>query len=226
MNRNLIIAAVVLVMLGAGLYIYQKSQNGQMDPASMMKDDASALGKINGTLQDLFAKGVPMQCSFTSTAEGSATSGTVYVSGQNMRGEFASTQAGENEVMSYMIRTGDTTYTWSSNQQQGVKMTFSEEDAAEMQAKAEAMQKENPQAFSENQSMDYDCKPWVPTLGSFTPPTDIEFMDLSAQMQQMQQKMEALPTGSDTMEDSQCAMCMQVPAGDAREQCKKALNCQ
>lgn len=224
MNKNLIIGVVAVVLLIGGMIMYQKAKGTSL-VAPMMEKNDGALGMINGTLADLAAKGVPMQCSFKSTVDGVESSGTVYVSGKNMRGDFKGMYDGKEES-THMIRSDDTNYIWSDGDGKGMMMKISAEDVESLKKNMMEVQKSNPQAVDvDGQTMDYNCKSWVPEGTSFTPPTDIEFTDMSAMMNQMKKMM---PSGVplDTMEDAQCAVCMQLPEGEARDQCKVAMKCQ
>lgn len=222
MNKQLIVAAVILVLVGAGLYMFQMGKVAT--PGDAMKksiDDAQKdLGTISGSLKDLAAKGVPMQCSFTHTAETGDSAGTVYVVGDNMRGDFVIKQPNGTELKSHIIRYDNVTYSWSDDQKQGMKMMMSDTDVETMKNNMEGMMKDNPQQFDvDSQNMDYACKPWLPNSTSFNPPSDITFTDLSAQMKKAQESIGGSMKAA-------CAACENAPAGDARDQCKKALGCE
>jgi hypothetical protein len=221
MNKQLIIAAVILVLVGGGLYMYQTKNSTTGDAMKKTIDDAQDdLGVISGSLKDLAAKGVPMQCSFTHTAETGDSAGTVYVVGDNMRGDFAIKQPNGTELKSHIIRHNNVTYSWSDDQNTGMKMTMSDVDVEAMKKNVEGMMKDNPQQFDvDSQNMDYSCSPWLPSPTSFNPPSNITFTDLSAQMKKVQESMGGSMKAA-------CAACENAPAGDARDQCKKALGCE
>lgn len=219
MNKQLLIAAAVLLLLGGGLYMY-KAQNSSNQESMMSGGSKNASNEsIQGTLKDLAAKGVPMQCAFSNTAETGESSGTVYISGDNMRGDFSVKQPDGTMITSHMIRVDNSTYTWSSNQKQGMKMTISKEDVDAMKKDAEDMMKDEPEQFNvDDQSMNYNCKPWLPNKEFLTPPSDITFTDLSEQLKKVQESVGGSMKAA-------CSACDNAPAGDAREQCKKALGC-
>jgi len=210
------IILVVLLLFGAGAFYYfqfQKPKNGQAN-GSMQEDKNGSLGTITGNLETLLARGVPMECTFSSSSEEGGTQGTTYINGQNMRADFTYISPDKTEMKSSMIRDQEYVYSWTQGQDKGVKITVADE-AESVSQNEEMSQEEKNQLYDlENKKADYNCKPWVPNNAVFTPPTDIEFVDMNAQMQEMQKQL-----------GSQCDTCNQLPEGSAREQCLSALNC-
>lgn len=225
MNKKIVIGIAVVAAIVIGGLLYQKYQ-----PSDKLSNMDVSYGKISGTMQDLIAKNVPMHCTFKGTTDGSESSGDVYISGMRMKGDFVTMQDGK-KVISHMVRAEDTTYMWSSDQPKGFKTTVSVDNAEVMKESAEYMSQGSQTIDPRTQKFDYDCKPWVVSESSFTPPGDVEFIDLDGMMKQMEglQKKVVAPTGatggSESEENSACAVCMQVPEGQAREQCKTAMNC-
>mgnify|MGYP001612914337 CR=1 FL=1 len=68
-----------------------------------------------------------------------------------------------------------------------------------------------------DQSYDYDCKAWGADPSKFEKPGDIQFMDLSAQMEKATKSMEG--------NNAACSACDQIEDEDAKASCKQALNC-
>jgi len=221
MNKKILIGVVVVLLIGGGLFMMNKGDDamGRLDAMMEKSDDeSSGLGTISGGLKELFAKGKSMQCDFEHTAETGVTSGTVYISGNDMRGDFELVQQDGKTVTSNMIRKGDTSYVWSSEFDQGFKTVIPEvTNEADNNYDQTAMQSD-PFAELENQNVTYDCKPWIVNATMFTPPSDIEFVDYSAQMQKMQRD-------EDSVKSLQCSACDQAPDATSKEQCRKALGC-
>lgn len=173
-----------------------------------------------GTVEDLLSSGRTLTCTFSSEDEAGETSGTVYVAGERVRGTFeVATNTGE-AFTSEMIRDGDYAYIWSSEQTQGTKMKLEEYEGDAMEADVDTPSSDQPFDF-DNEAVDYQCRPWVANNSMFTPPSDIEFVDLSMQMQELQDSvMESMQElGLD------CSQCDAVPAGAGRDQCLQALGC-
>lgn len=166
---------------------------------------------VKGSLGDLLGKASGQKCSWSYDEEGIESSGTVYVGKDKMYGEMESRmQAGEEVVTMEMkmINDGEAFYQWSEDTKQGTKMTIAEmekmqeegtnEASPETQAKIESMQKE----------YEYSCSNWKIDNSKFEVPGDVEFVDMSAVMEDTEQ-----------MQQDICGVCEQLPEGEARQQC-------
>lgn len=218
MNKTLIgIIVVAIVAIGA----YLMFKKGDMGSAM---NDAQKSAAQSGSIASLAAMSAPSKCTVTHSEDSYESSGTVYVAGGKMRGDFSSTMSGKT-VESHMISDGTTVYTWSSAMPQGVKMTV-----------AATAQPQSPGAPAEanmfQQNVSYDCEAWAPDNSMFDLPSDVNFMDMSSMMQGMPGAgAGAEATGSAGASTGapagmSCAMCDSAPDGPARDQCRAALNCQ
>lgn len=172
MNTKLfgIIAAVVLLLGTGGLYFLNQNKS-----ANNSTFDTSPTQKQNQTtsLLELLSKGGNQRCTFTTSTEKGMTEGTVYVSGEKMRGDIKTTVDGKTEEIS-MIRDGDTNYMWGTSLKMGIKMTISlDEFASSDQA---------GQFVSPDQKFDYNCAPWTTDNSLFTPPSNVKFTELPSSM--------------------------------------------
>lgn len=223
MNKNILIGIVIVLVAVGGFMVVKQNGSSEKQDKMMMKKgadstDDSALGEISGSLKDLFAKGVAMQCTFEHIAHGGTTTGKLYISGNNMRGDFELVQPDGNSVTSNMIREGDTNYVWSSELEQGFKTVVPEATFEAAETLEDAAAQSDPFAQLQDENVSYNCQPWIVDRSMFTPPTDIEFVDFSAQIEKMQ-------NAQDSVKDAQCAACDQVPVGEGRDQCLQALGC-
>lgn len=223
MNKTALIGLGVLVIIGVAVFTinpFKKSSKPQQQASTdtlQQNEGSSDSQSISGTLRDLLARNLPMECSFTRTDEAGTTSGTVYLSGKKMRGDFEMTQSDGAQVSSSVIRDGEYGYTWTSQQPQGMKMKLDESDVV-TEDEESSEKKQEPFAL-DKEDVDYTCKPWRADNSMFVPPSNIEFVDISKQVEQIQDV-------SDQLKDTQCSACDQVPAGAGREQCKKSLGCE
>lgn len=203
---NWIIAVVVVAALvvGGGLYLISAPNPagdggaaGTMLEGSEMPDNGmvggdAAVGdkstpklleksKFSGSWTDLVKLGGAYSCTIASTAMTGAgeadTSGTVYVAGTDLRGDFTSTVNGKVEE-THMIRVGDLSYVWSSSLPQGMVMTITGDGA-----KSGDTVGTSGMGVDDNASYEWDCNPWSKDESKFAPPSNIEFMDLSSMMQ-------------------------------------------
>lgn len=208
MNKQLLIGIGAVLVIGAGYFLYQQTA---LNPSK----NQTGAGAIKGNLQDLFAKGVSMQCSFSNDDQENKSEGTVYLSGKKMAGSFTSTQTDGTVYKSNLIRDDQYGYSWLDGQTQGTKLKI---EASKDVMKNSDNEKPNKVFALENEKINYDCKPWNVDKSIFVPPADIEFQDISMQVEESKKTTEQL-------KESQCASCNQVPAGTSREQCLQAFEC-
>lgn len=219
MQNKLILAAGVgvILVIGAFFVLKQGNTNSSQVPLNKSQSKNTDSSSLTGTLKSLLSQNRPMECDFSynDTDTATKTSGTVYLSGNKMRGNFTLSQETGQNFESYMIRDEKTGYTWSSLSKQGSKFTFPDEET--LKNLEDQNQMEDPLSQIEDKDVEYDCKSWMPAQSFFTPPTDIEFVDLNEQLNQVKD----LPQVK-----VNCEVCNQAPEGTAREQCKLSLGCQ
>lgn len=212
MNKKLliIIGGVIIIIVVAYVLRYLISLNG-------FTGDSVIDRHSKMSLSTLLASSVSQKCTFTNKTDTSESSGTVYVSGGKMRGDFKTVASGRT-MQSHMIVDGQTSYMWSDEMPQGFKMDFAD------------MQKQDTknQTVDVNQQLDYSCGSWSADASAFVTPAGIEFKDMQAMMQGMMPK-----TNTGTIQNSgysdvkkmQCAACDNAPTAEAKAQCKTALGC-
>ena len=129
-------------------------------------------GAFKGSAKALMARGGDHKCTFTQVVENSTSTGTVYISGMKMRGDFKSdvSAAGTNiSVESHMISDGEFTWVWSSMMPTGMKMKID----AEAGATAD-------QGFDANQELEYSCVKWNRDASQFDLPSAVTFTEIKA----------------------------------------------
>lgn len=204
--------ALVVVLVGAWYITSQKTSSSALIPAGSNEKEAPT----SGTLAALAARGGSWKCDVTQVSDAGSTTGTVYVSGGKVRGDFTTNGTSAGTMESHMISDGSDIYVWSSMMPTGMKM------------KATAQSQTDHAASSQqdyyNQNYDYRCAPWSEDAAQFTLPATVTFNDMSAMMQgvgagtDMKAK-DQMPAGMD------CSMCEQAPTEDAKAACKAALHC-
>jgi hypothetical protein len=169
----IVIGAVVLVV-GALAYTFlsksdQKGiQNGTNEATTM--ENTTSSDTFTGTLKEAISRGVAMKCTYQ--VEGSEYEG--YVKGNNYRGKV---QTAEGETGEVIVK-DNCMWSWSENQAQGVKTCIQETDAED-----ESEDIWDQPDSSVDTSVNYRCVPATVTDAMFTPPTNIEFMDVDAMME-------------------------------------------
>lgn len=195
------------------------------DPKTAATSDKTLGEKFKGTFADMLKKGQNYSCTFSTTdTEGNTSKGTMYVAsaGKLIYSTFEfNPKSGDTNYAGSMIRDEKYNYIWTAKDKQGFKTPIDLENDS-LFAKPEATDKstENQVNFGvdDTSEVDFDCKPWAVDKSMFVPPSDIEFMDLSEQMKQAQEAMQNAPK-------LDCSVCDQIPAGDSRTQCQKAMGC-
>lgn len=168
MNRNTIIAiiAALVVVVGA-IYLVMNRPAGE---GVVNNPTGNSAEQGTGTFASLMGMAGAQECTISTQVEDTSSQGVVYVSGGKIRGDFTSTV--NNQTMhSHMIHLGSTVYTWTDEMPQGFKMEVPQGDAT-----SDTTSKE---VFDANQNVQYSCKPWLEDSGKFTPPADIQFMDMN-----------------------------------------------
>ena len=171
------IGALVVVALGAGAWMYMGGTPRENTNEERAQEDGTQTEGQPQTqrtaLTSLRNSQSPQRCTFSTVADTTRTTGTVYVAEGKMRGEFTTTMD-DQTIESYMIVEGNTSYVWSDAMPQGVKMSF---DAMAAQSEGGVAQGVDP-----NAAVDYSCSPWVVQASMFALPSGIVFQDMSAFM--------------------------------------------
>ena len=209
---QLIIAAVIVVILilAGAFYVLGKSKKAQTEtPAGQAMEAPSS--EQSGTIKSLLSMGKNVACDVSYDMDQNKTSGKVYVSGGKMSGDFSITTADGKTMDTHMLQDETYIYSWSSAFVQGTKMKV---EAAASPAVAPSGQ---PASLNVDQQVQYKCSPWGVDASKFTPPTNVQFMDLSTitkmpgQAQPTTQKSDSSPC--DAITDPQAkAACIAATA--------------
>lgn len=211
MNFRLLVVAILVLLLGGGVLLYFKGNKPNTTASVTPTPKPTVEAMTNqSSLMDLLNLGKTQKCTFDYKASNnSETKGTVYLSGDKMRGDFNIATTSNTKGDMSMIRSGDTSYMWGSLLPGGIKMTVSAKDlASNTQAK---------QYVDANQKVDYKCGTWIVDSSVFTPPANIKFTDYSSLMPKTQTS--GTPTGTGT--SAQCAYCNYL-SGDSKASCLAA----
>ncbi|MCA9366595.1 hypothetical protein KC722_03375, partial [Candidatus Kaiserbacteria bacterium] len=130
MNTKLTALLVGVIVVGLVGYIWLRPAAPASAPstdADSMEAESSASQQTAdtkdnvplsgfGSFMSLMGLGKNLTCEFSSVADetGGAVAGTVYISGERLRGDFEMEQAG-TVMESHMIQDGEYSYTWSES---------------------------------------------------------------------------------------------------------------
>lgn len=211
----IIIIVAVVVAIGGGAYYLKsnsslKAENNQHNENAETGDDLFTEGSNRTSIRTLLGLGRDITCTFHRADAQSDISGTVYIADGNMRGDFMMGAQATGDIESHMIHDGEYAYVWTSEVAQGTKMRIREGDTS-MGAKSD-------NSVNIDDETDYECSGWSKDNSKFELPRGIEFMDVSAMLEQ---KTDA----KGNMQVHQCGSCDLIPDAAAKAQCKAALGC-
>jgi hypothetical protein len=131
--------------------------------------DETATAEFKGSMKALIARGGNYKCTFKQDTEVGTSTGTVYISGKEMRGDFSSVVTVANTTIeSHMISDGEFVYTWSPLMPTGMKMKVD----------TTATTEESTEGFDTNQELDYECNPWTRDETVFSLPEGVTFTEV------------------------------------------------
>lgn len=177
MKQNISVFLVGLIVVAGIVYgvtrgAKQDAQTVQSESESTSKQEAIS-GTFSGSMKDLVARNQSVKCTFNHSTDVDTSSGTVYVSGGKIRGDFdINAKQAVGTFQAHMITDGEYSYVWSSLLAQGFKMPI---------AKASAQTASQPTSGVDyNQNLDYQCESWSVDDSVFITPSDISFVSISA----------------------------------------------
>lgn len=223
MQKKILLAVGLLIVAGIGLFAFtqfssKSSQNkGQQDVAESMSDSDDSV--ITGSIRSLLGMNKNVKCTYTDPNEKTKSDGTIYVSGQKMRGDFAVTDETGKQYESFMIQDGEYAYIWSNESADGTKMKVSEMEKLNQMSEAESANK----SVDVDSDLNMHCSGWTVDASMFLAPDNIRFVDMTDFMMQMDSKKTSAPSSSgDSQIDS--SVCDQIVDPQAKAACISAAS--
>lgn len=200
---------IALVVIGGGVVITTQL-GGQDDEAYMETAEGDVPSSFAGSMYGLLSLHKNITCTFERTDEQGSVDGTVYVSGEHVRGDFTLSTA-EASFEGHMIRDEQYVYTWADTPfgQFASKIDYTKTDVDTLEEQAQTN-------YGLNDEADYNCVPWEVDQSKFVVPEDVEFSDMTSLITNVSAQ------GSLS---SQCGSCDAIPDEGAKAQCKVALGC-
>ncbi len=179
MNKNIIVATVTALIIGAGAYtVFNKKDDNSSTPVSSQSVQNTS-ETTNASINDLITKNTSSKCTYNVEEDGSRNVGTVYFSGvKDMYGEFTSTK-GETSETVFVIRQGDTQYFWQQGAVEGYKADVSSFD--------QQQQAQTSQRVDSDRKYEFKCQDWKKDESKFELPKSVNFQDISTLLNQSQQ---------------------------------------
>lgn len=188
---------------------------GQTTPTQETQNQvADNSNRFTGKLADLLQRQQNLTCTFSyADPEGNQSNGVIYISndGDRLRGDFQLTNS-EGTMESHMIQKNGFSYVWSSAFDQGYKTKIDAD-----QNYQDDLPEDQSDSFDFNQEYEYSCQPWTIDATKFQEPADVDFIDLSAEFDQMIQSSQEVQT-------IKCQACDTLE-GDNKTACLEAMGC-
>ena len=215
MNKKLMPVIIVLAVaaLGLGAVVMSKKAAPQTQAPEITGQDQGVAETVEGSIKSLVAAGKSMKCTFTNAEKDMSVEGTVYAAGGKVRQDYKSTSA-QVSTSGHMIIDATNSYMWMDGSNQGYKFAVTEQAANSPTT--------DNQTADINQTMKFNCGPWMVDNSMFETPGNVNFQTLAIPGASM---VPAAPGQAETGVMSQCAACDSVPAGAARDACKTQLKC-
>lgn len=126
------------------------------------------------SIKELLGLGQEQKCTWSGDTEGDKSSGTMLIKGTKFRQSVTTLNVGESETSMEVITDGTWTYLWNpKTKEQGMKIKVTEEEKADTQKLANG-------SLDMGKEFNYNCSPAIVSDSEFTPPKDIDFLDLEA----------------------------------------------
>lgn len=187
MKKSVVISIIgLLVVLGGGVAAYTLFSTGQDSAnqttnSSLSSSDSPTVEQAS--IEDLLTRNASLKCTYSVNEENVVNKGTAYFSGsKNMYGEFVSTVDGK-DMLTYIVRNGDTQYVWVKDETVGFKNDVSTSNKETQQQTSQQIDPEKKYEFS--------CVNWEKDESLFTPPSSVTFTDIGEQSRQIQEAMDA-----------------------------------
>lgn len=159
-----IVIIVVLVSVGIGVFIFMNKETGDK-PKDTVSSNSQKSDTFSGMLKDAVKLGVAMKCTYK--VEGGELES--FVKGENYRGKIKTADGKVGEV----IIKDNCMWTWTEEESQGIKTCFEEPDSQT------ASIWEQPQGTT-GTDVSYTCIPTTIANDKFTPPSNVNFMDIDS----------------------------------------------
>jgi hypothetical protein len=215
-----IIFPLLIIILSTVLFSACKKTANQAattkEPAQPIKEQQQESNGFSGTVKDLMGLGKSQKCTWTTPEQGSST---VYVDGKKTRVEIIML-AVEDQPTQQMISIADPiwAYSWNPVTKKGIKVNVEEvnEETPETEKfrsldEDDDDDKDNDNDYQTmvNQNYEFSCEPWKVDPNMFIPPVDVEFADMNAMMDQMEQNMEGMKKVCDMLTGEDKTECLE-----------------
>lgn len=171
MTKTILTIIIGVAVIGGGYFLIKSNMNKVKDTSSEKAGvvQEQPTGKKMAFSQ-FVKQGGAYKCEVKQSLSDMENSGTVYINGGNISGEYSTIAEGKNIQTSFMMKDGYS-YTWSSSfPTMGFKVKIPTE--AEVNTNANT---QGTYSWNADQIGDYNCESWTVDQSKFTIPTNIKF---------------------------------------------------
>ncbi len=200
-----IILPSLIIILSAVVFSACKKQPQQESPTVKVEEKAAG---FSGTIRDLMGMKKAQKCTWIVEDQGSSV---VYVDGDNTRIE-SSVMGMNDQAVQQMITISDQklAHTWNPVTKQGMKMNVEDTEVEEMEDESDEEAADYEVTVNEN--FEFKCESWKADKSMFEIPTDVNFTDMNAMVEQMEQNVDEMKKVCDFL------------SGEDKEECLKGFS--
>lgn len=217
MKKTLIVGLILLLALSLGAC-------NKKDTSLTTNDINTPVGEedsFKGSLKDLVGVGKNSKCTFVYSDENRKSEGIIYVSDDLARTDIK-TFIENKEAEYHTIINGEYIYMWSDQETEGVKMKYIDFQNTQNTKDSKDSVSDSYKEYSGLQNeTDFKCTKWVSDNSMFSIPMDIEFIDMTEILENIQEQTDKMQGGN---LDNMCSACNML-SGEEKTQCLNNLGC-
>jgi len=174
MSKKLIGLIVVVVVIVGGYFVFSDNKGAENEELGNTNEEQTAGKKM--AFSEFLKQGGAYKCEVKQSMGDFENSGTMYVSGKNLRGEYSTVAEGKTMTSSFISRDGYS-YTWSSL---APGMGFKIKVVEDTEAPNANVDVSGTSVWNANQIGDYNCENWNVDASKFELPKGITFTEIKS----------------------------------------------
>lgn len=210
LQKIVILCVIAVIIIGGGWFLLKdddeeeremttESMNEEQETTSLNTEETDTDDILSGlgSIGDLLAMGRSLRCEYTFSDDSASTggSGVGYFDRDRMRIDSEIIEDGKT-FTSHIINDSTNLYSWTESSEGSFAFVTPVNDNAPGGADFNETNApyENGAVDTLDERVAYDCDPWGVDERMFQPPSDVDFVDMGAMMEDMMQNMpEGMP---------------------------------
>lgn len=207
--KRVIIALLIIILIGVGGFFIINRNSDDESSNSNQNVSSGDQTKEMASINELLARGENIRCTYDYRDDaGNSNQGTAYLAGNKMFGDFSVSQVDGTTLQSNVLRLDTMQYVWDKNTKEGYKIDTS---ALETQQSENTSDNNQNEAVDQDKKFEFNCIAWDVDESLFEVPADVNFIDNTQAIQDVQQNTEQLSSTCKNITDStQRAACEQA----------------